>query len=58
MAFFYHYKDKAGQWRWRFLANNNKIIADSAEGYHNKADCLSAIEIVKREAGSANVGGE
>lgn len=39
------YKDTIGQWRWRFVAANNKIIA-SGEGYYNKQDCLHAIQLV------------
>jgi uncharacterized protein YegP (UPF0339 family) len=45
------YKDTAGQYRWRLVAANNRRIADSGEGYNNKADCLAAINLVK---GSAN----
>lgn len=41
------YKDARGEWRWRLLAANNQIIATSGEGYQNKQDCLSAIELVK-----------
>ncbi|NHR06718.1 DUF1508 domain-containing protein [Chromobacterium haemolyticum] len=41
------YKDNAGQWRWRLFAANNKIVADSAEGYNNKQDCLHGIDLVK-----------
>jgi len=41
------YKDQQGYWRWRLLAANNKIIANSGEGYYNKADCRAAIELVK-----------
>jgi uncharacterized protein YegP (UPF0339 family) len=44
------YKDTAGQWRWRLLAANNRVIADSGESYWNKADCLSAIGLVKGSA--------
>ncbi len=44
---FHVYADTAGYWRWRLLAANNRTIADSGEGYFNKADCLSAIELVK-----------
>lgn len=36
-----------GQWRWRLRAANNKIIADSGEGYNNEADCLAGINLVK-----------
>ena len=41
------FKDKAGEWRWRLVATNGKIIADSGEGYNNKADCLHGIDLVK-----------
>jgi uncharacterized protein YegP (UPF0339 family) len=41
------YKDSSGQWRWQLHAANNRIIADSGEGYHNKQDCLHAIDLVK-----------
>jgi uncharacterized protein YegP (UPF0339 family) len=54
MAKFIKYKDSAGEWRWRFRANNNKIIADSAEGYKNKSDCEAAIKLVKEQAPSAS----
>lgn len=44
----YHvYKDTANQWRWRLIATNGRIIANSGEGYVNKADCLAAINLVK-----------
>jgi uncharacterized protein YegP (UPF0339 family) len=39
------YKDKRGQWRTRVVANNGRIVFDSAEGYHNKGD---AINIAKK----------
>jgi uncharacterized protein YegP (UPF0339 family) len=45
--YFSLYKDTAGQWRWKIKAKNHKIIADSAEGYHNKQDAVNAIELVK-----------
>jgi len=45
------YKDKSGNWRWQLQAANRRVIADSGEGYINKADCLSGIALVK---GSAN----
>lgn len=41
------YKDRANHWRWRLVAGNNRIIADSGEGYVNKSDCISAINLVK-----------
>jgi uncharacterized protein YegP (UPF0339 family) len=41
------YRDAAGEWRWQLRAANQRIIADSGEGYHNREDCLHAITLVK-----------
>jgi len=49
------YQDSVSEWRWRLQANNNKTIADSGEGYHNKADCTHGIEIIQKGATSARV---
>ena len=46
------YKDKANQWRWTYFASNSRKISDSAEGYHNKEDCLNGIKIMKASANS------
>lgn len=51
---FYIYKDARGEWRWYLYAANNKKIADSAEGYKNKTDCLAGIRLV-RGSGSAGL---
>jgi uncharacterized protein len=55
VATFTIYKDAQGEFRWRLRADNSKIVADSAEGYNNKSDCQHGIDIVKREAPTANV---
>jgi len=45
---YYHlYLDANRQWRWTLYAANYRKIANSGEGYFNKADCLSAINLVK-----------
>ena len=41
------YEDSAGEWRWRLVAGNGRIIAASGEGYRDKQDCLHGIELVK-----------
>ncbi len=41
------YRDAQGYYRWTLFAANNKKIANSGEGYFNKADCLAAINLVK-----------
>lgn len=33
------YRDTAKEWRWRLTAANNRVIADSGEGYKNFSDC-------------------
>ena len=48
--YFYLYRDTRNQWRWRLNAANHRTIADSGEGYHNKGDCISAINLVKSSA--------
>ena len=30
------YKDKAGRWRWRRQAGNNRIVAASEQGFKTK----------------------
>ena len=44
---FQTYKDAAGEWRWRLAAGNDRIIAESGEGYRDRHDCLHGIELVK-----------
>ena len=41
------YEDAAGEWRWRLVAGNDRIIAASGEGYRHRHDCLHGIELVK-----------
>ena len=55
MAIFKIYKDSRGEYRWQLVASNNRIVADSGEGYINKNDTLAAITWVKRFAPSALV---
>ncbi|MEN3010394.1 MAG: DUF1508 domain-containing protein [Candidatus Bipolaricaulaceae bacterium] len=53
--FFELYKAKSDEYRWRFRAPNNKIMADSGEGYKNKEDAQKAIECIKRYAKEAPI---
>jgi uncharacterized protein YegP (UPF0339 family) len=48
-------KDRKGEYRWRLRADNNQIIADSAEGYKSKSSCKDGIELVKKLAKGAEV---
>ncbi len=42
------YVDKAGEHRWRLVAANGNIIADSGEGYKNYSDMIEAIEAIEK----------
>lgn len=49
------YKDAKGEWRWTLYAANSKKIADSAEGYQNKAGCLHGLRLVAATASDASI---
>ena len=49
------YRDAASYWRWTLYAANNKKIADSGEGYFNKADAQNGINLVKSTTASTPV---
>jgi Domain of unknown function (DUF1508) len=34
------YEDLSGEWRWKRVAPNGEVVADSGEGYVNYEDCL------------------
>lgn len=56
MAKFELYRSEANsEYRWRLKAANGKVIATSGEGYKNKGDCQHAIDVVKEQAGNADV---
>lgn len=42
------YRDKAGEWRWRVLADRgnlpDEIIAEGGEGYRNKAHARRMVD--------------
>jgi uncharacterized protein YegP (UPF0339 family) len=53
---FYLYTDEAGEWRWHLRSDgNNKIIADSAEGYSSKAAAIHGAKLVASTATGAPV---
>ncbi len=48
------YKDKAGEFRFRFRASNGEAMF-SSEGYKAKASALKAIESIKKNVPNAVV---
>ncbi|RRW46565.1 DUF1508 domain-containing protein [Pseudomonas luteola] len=45
----------SGDWRWRLVANNGKIIADSGEGYRSRQHCEDGIALVKSTSSSTPI---
>ncbi|WP_436926557.1 HVO_2922 family protein [Halosimplex amylolyticum] len=54
-ATFEVFRDSADEWRWRLVAANGNIIADSGEGYQSKQGVERGIRSVKRSAPGADV---
>lgn len=42
------YKDRSGEWRWRLVARNGRIVADSGEGYTRRRSAVRAANSVLR----------
>jgi uncharacterized protein len=49
------YRDTASEYRWRLLAPNGRIIADSGEGYVDRGGAKRAAENVRQRIGAAVV---
>jgi len=49
------YEDQAGEWRWRMVAGNGRVVADSGEGYSSKSGARRAVRNVQSDAGDATI---
>ena len=49
------YRDGKKEYRWRLVAANGNIVADSGQGYKNKKDCLATLESIRKGAAEAPV---
>jgi uncharacterized protein YegP (UPF0339 family) len=47
------YKDEAGEYRWRMLAVNGKIVCCSGEGFRRVQEAMRSANKVRNEAKSA-----
>jgi uncharacterized protein YegP (UPF0339 family) len=47
------YRDADNQHRWRFVASNGKIVADSGEGYKTKRALNRSMTILRIYAANA-----
>ena len=41
------YRDVTGLYRWRLKATDGRTIANSAESYRTRDDCLKSIRLVR-----------
>lgn len=42
------YRDGVGEWRWRIVARNGRVVADSGEGYKRRTACAAmALKIAR-----------
>ena len=55
MAKFDLYRDVAGDYRWRFRANDGRVIAVSSQAYLHPPECKSDVELLKAQASEAVV---
>jgi len=49
------YEDAADEWRWRLVAANGEIVADSGEGYVSRRNAREAAERVQAYTPDADV---
>ena len=38
------FEDVAGEWRWRLITKQGKVLADCGEGYKTKGGCVRALD--------------
>ena len=41
------FRNLVGQWQWKLISPNRRILAESVERYWKKADCEAGIQLVK-----------
>ncbi|WP_181684749.1 DUF1508 domain-containing protein [Halorhabdus salina] len=49
------FEDNAGEYRWRLQSTNDRIVADSGEGYTDRGEAKNAVERVENYAPDADV---
>lgn len=54
-AKFQLYTDAKGEFRWKLVASNGQLIANSGEGYKSKDSARAGIESVKKNAPTAKI---
>jgi uncharacterized protein YegP (UPF0339 family) len=55
MSKFTVYADNQNEFRWKFAANDNTVIAKSSQGFKVKEECLTSLSLLQKEVGGATV---
>lgn len=45
------YRDSLGEYRWRLIAENGKVVSDSGEGYVRRIDAVDEAKTLYGAAG-------
>lgn len=49
------YMDRNGEYRWKKIMANGRVVADSGEGYNARRDCLDGMKLANSDYNSPNV---
>ena len=49
------YRDAKGEHRWRLVASNGRVVADSGEGYKTRTGALHAAQKLIEKASGARI---
>lgn len=49
------YRDKAGEFRWRLVASNDRIVVDSSESYLRREDVMRAVASLQTSVLTARI---
>ena len=55
MSRFTLYTDKNNDFRWKFIANNDQVVARSSDVFNTKEEAIKSLELLKLDIGVATV---
>ena len=55
MARFTLYTDKNNDFRWKFIANDDQVVARSSDVFNTKEEAIKSLELLKKDIGGSTV---
>lgn len=55
MSRFTLYTDKNNDFRWKFIASNDQVVARSSDVFNTKEEAIQSLELLKKDIGVATV---